>query len=154
MRTDSSVLALLDTNVLVYAEQRRQPQHEAAKLLRDRALTGELSACTCPQVLSEFFAVVTRFGDVRLSSQEATDQVKKYHRSKRLVKIYPGRNIVERMLELLETHPVTGLDIHDLRLVATMLENGVTRIYTFNVRDFAPFSEIEVLTPPEPTLAL
>lgn len=152
MKTNPADLALLDTNILVYAEQRRQPQHEAAKMLRDRALRGEIPACISPQVLSEFFAVITRFGGAPLSPQEAVDEVKKYYRAKRLIKIYPGTNIIERVLALLEAHPVTGLNIHDLHLVATMLENGVTRIYTFNVRHFAPFSEIEVLTPPEPAL--
>ncbi len=32
-------------------------------------------------------------------------------------------------------------------LVATMLVNGVRKIYTFNVSDFEAFDEIEVLTP-------
>ena len=119
-------------------------------------MTGEISACISPQVLSEFFAVVTNRRRVSstLTQQEATDQIRKYYESEGLAIIYPGTRIVERMLSLLERYAVTGPYIHDLRLVATMLENGVTRIYTFNVRDFAPFSEIDVLTPPEPTLTL
>ncbi len=35
----------------------------------------------------------------------------------------------------------------DIQLVATMLGNGITRIYTFNRNDFAPFAELEVLAP-------
>lgn len=33
-----------------------------------------------------------------------------------------------------------------------MLGNGVTRIYTYNTADFAPFGEIEALIPPDPEL--
>ena len=148
---NKSALALLDTNVLVYAEQDMSPHHGASKSLRDRVLTGEVAACISPQVLNEFFAIATnpRRVDQALSVQEAIDQVKKYYRAKRLIKIYPGTNIIERVISLLETRPVSGADIHDLHLVATILENDVTRIYTYNAADFAHISEIEVLNPEE-----
>ncbi len=151
---NNAAIALLDTNVLIYAEQDMSPHYEASKSLRDRALTGEVPACVSPQVLNEFFAVVTNPHrvDDPLTVQEAIDQMRKYYQAKRLVKIYSGPTIIERELALLESHPVSGADIHDLHLVATMLENGVTRIYTFNTKDFVPFSEIEVLTPPKPAL--
>ncbi len=149
---NNAALALLDANVLIYAEQDMSPHYDASKSLRDRALTGEISACVSPQVLNEFFAVVTNRHrvDEPLTVPEAIDQIRKYYRAKRLVKIYPGPTIIERMLALLETHPVSGRDIHDLHLIATMLENGVTKVYTFNTKDFTPFSEIEILTPPQP----
>ena len=145
-------LVLLDANVLIYAEQDKSSYYEASKLLRDRALTGAIAACVSPQVLNEFYAVVTnpRRVDDPLSAREAVDQIRKYYRAKRLVKIFPGPTIIKRELELLAAHPVAGPDIHDLHLVATMLENDIARISTFNIQDFAPFSEIETLTPPEP----
>ena len=60
MMNSADGLALLDTNILVYATQEDSPQHAQAKSLRDRALTGEISACISPQVLSEFFVTITR----------------------------------------------------------------------------------------------
>jgi hypothetical protein len=44
-------------------------------------------------------------------------------------------------------HPATRGKIFDLQLVATMLGNGVRKIYTLNRSDFEPFDEIEVLVP-------
>jgi predicted nucleic acid-binding protein len=38
-------------------------------------------------------------------------------------------------------------ELFDLFLVATMVANGVTRIYTYNHQHFARFAGIEVLTP-------
>ncbi len=35
-------------------------------------------------------------------------------------------------------------------LCVTMLANGVKRIYTFNVKDFRPFPEIEAIEPKAP----
>jgi hypothetical protein len=43
--------------------------------------------------------------------------------------------------------PVAGADVFDLQLVATMLANGVSRIYTFNGADFEVFQELTVATP-------
>jgi predicted nucleic acid-binding protein len=48
---------------------------------------------------------------------------------------------------LLRRRPVTGGDIFDLQIVATMQANGVQRIYTFNVADFEVFPELAVVIP-------
>jgi predicted nucleic acid-binding protein len=42
---------------------------------------------------------------------------------------------------------VTGGDVLDLQIVATMQANGVQRIYTFNTADFAVFPETLNVTP-------
>ncbi len=51
---------LIDTNVLVYAYDRSEPekQRRAVRVLDNLARTGE--GCLCTQVLSEFFVNVTR----------------------------------------------------------------------------------------------
>jgi hypothetical protein len=45
---------------------------------------------------------------------------------------------------------VTNRKIFDAQLVATMLAHSVRRIYTFNVSDFSPFAEIEIIEPRAP----
>ena len=50
-------------------------------------------------------------------------------------------------MQLLQRRPVSGADVFDLQIVATMLANGIPRIYTFNVDDFTVFSELTVTTP-------
>jgi len=49
-------------------------------------------------------------------------------------------------MQLLQRHPVTGGDVFDLQIVATMQANGINRIYTFNTDDFKVFTELVVLT--------
>jgi predicted nucleic acid-binding protein len=39
-------------------------------------------------------------------------------------------------MQLLQRHPVTGGNVFDLQIVATMQANGINRIYTFNSNDF------------------
>jgi len=40
-----------------------------------------------------------------------------------------------------------GAGVFDLQTVATILANGVQRIYTFNPRDFQVFAELAAVTP-------
>jgi predicted nucleic acid-binding protein len=54
---------------------------------------------------------------------------------------------IDRLLDLLRRHPVTGGDVFDLQIVATMQANGVERIYTFNTADFGAFPELSIVTP-------
>ena len=58
----------------------------------------------------------------------------------------PAHTVVAWM-ELPRRHPVTGGDVFDLQIVATMQANGVQRIYTFNAHDFEVFPELTVVTP-------
>ena len=45
-------------------------------------------------------------------------------------------------MDLLKRRRVTGSSVFDLQIVATMLANGVNRIYTDNSDDFEVFSEL------------
>ena len=58
----------------------------------------------------------------------------------------PARAVAGWM-QLLQRHPVTGANVFDLQIVATMQANGINRIYTFNSDDFNVFPELVVLTP-------
>lgn len=57
------------------------------------------------------------------------------------------QDLVTRWTALLRQYPVTEAKVFDTQLVANMLGNGVTRIYTFNTTDFQGFPGIQVLTP-------
>ena len=52
-------MILLDANVLVYAVNADAPQHNATRAILDAALAGTIPGALVPQVLLEFFAVVT-----------------------------------------------------------------------------------------------
>jgi predicted nucleic acid-binding protein len=44
-------------------------------------------------------------------------------------------------------HRVSGVHVHDAKLVAAMIVHGIDQILTFNVDDFARYSEIQVVHP-------
>ena len=145
---------LLDTNVLVYAADSTSPHHHLSRTLRDRGTRGEIALCITPQVLSEYFAVITHPGRVQSprSPAEAMAEVERYSQTENLRMIYPGENLIAQMISLFHRYSVSRQQIFDLQLVATMLSNDVTCLCTYNVDHFAHYSEIQSLTPEDPRL--
>ena len=135
----------LDTNILVYAADRSSPLHAQAVEIRDRAAAERESVCLCFPVLLEFFAVITCPSRVRhpLSTEEAWQEVNVYLNAFRM--LYPNEGTWRRLSDLLMRYGIARQGVFDALIVALMLQHGVTGIYTANRRDFARFSEIEVL---------
>lgn len=143
-------LALVDTNVLVYATDATSAFHEASKRLRDQGFQGAIPLAISPQILMEFFAVITdprRVTNPR-SPEEARAEVEKYVRATTIRTIHHSADILDRVLTLLQQYPhVSRQQIFDLFLVATMEANDVHRIYTYNQQHFTRFQGIDVRTP-------
>lgn len=141
--------ALLDANILIYAHQSLSEFHSKSRALLEKGLKGETALCICPQVLYEFYAVITDPKRVTnpTSAKEAIAEIEKYLKVENVSKIYPGHGIMEKTIDLVKRHEITKQKVFDLQLVATMLLNDVTRLYTFNQADFSEFKEIKVLTP-------
>jgi predicted nucleic acid-binding protein len=53
----------------------------------------------------------------------------------------------EEWRKLLVTHSVSGVQVHDARLVAAMRVDNVNRILTFNDKDFARYTDIQAIHP-------
>jgi predicted nucleic acid-binding protein len=141
--------ALLDSNVIVYAADKASPYHKVSKSLRDKGVKGEVFLCVCPQVLIEFFAIVTDPKRVKkpISSSQAIKEVEKYFIAPNILKIFPNALSFKKLIELAKKYKVKKQEIFDLKLVATMLSNGINKIYTFNFQDFSKFREIQTLIP-------
>ena len=142
---------MLDTNVLVYAFDRQSTFHEASRALLARAADekSQNRYSVTPQVLAEFFAVVTNPRRVQnpRTPQEALDAIEQLTALPRLSVLAIPVDVVARWIALARRHEVRCSGVFDLQLVATMLANGVRKIYTFDRSHFEHFNEIEVATP-------
>jgi predicted nucleic acid-binding protein len=49
--------------------------------------------------------------------------------------------------QLVQTHKVSGVAVHDARLMSVMLAQGVSTVVTLNERDFRRYPGISILTP-------
>jgi hypothetical protein len=141
---------LIDANVLVYALDADAPQHAASRALLESARATSTAVYVTLQTLCEFYSVVTNARRVS-KPRSAADALSAISGLLSFVHVLPVPAItVDGLVDLLRRRPVTGGDVFDLHLVATMKANGILRIYTFNREDFEPFSELEVLEPLHP----
>ena len=136
---------LVDTNVLLRLAISTHPFHlatrRAIKPLRDR---GEsISAST--QNFIEAWNVATRpldrngFG---LSPSQADRLLRQLETA--FPRLSEPADTYDRWRELVVRFGVSGVQVHDARLVAVMLCNGVSSILTFNTRDFERYAEIGI----------
>lgn len=140
---------VLDANILAYAVNADAPQHAASRALLEAARDPSIALYVTSQILCEFYSLITNPRRVAVASSptEALGMIS-------AMLAFPGLHVlptparaVVGWMELLRRHPVTGGDVFDLQIVATMQANGVQRIYTFNTGDFQVFPELTVVTP-------
>ncbi|PIV39180.1 MAG: hypothetical protein COS29_04010, partial [Candidatus Omnitrophica bacterium CG02_land_8_20_14_3_00__42_8] len=146
-------MVLLDTNILVYAADVDSEVFVKAKEIRDKAVNGELEACVSLQNLAEFYSAVTSSKQVEkpLTPREAKGEVIKYILCPMLKKVDVKSSTISLAMDLAEKYGITKQNIYDTQLVATMIENNITKIFARNVGDFSIFTEIESENPLEVT---
>lgn len=142
-------MILIDTDVLVYAINLDAPQHEAARAFIEAARAGRWRCALVPQVLLEFFAVVTdgRRVAVPLAPETALEQVAAWRAIFPVIEV--GKKALDYLPEVLAEKPVKGGGIFDAWLVAQMRAAGMETICTYNPGDFTGYKGIRPVGPEE-----
>ena len=144
----AGTLYLIDSNILI---RWVQPEGLEFRLVRRAIQTLEEMddvPCYTSQNLGEFWNVLTRPAQRNgygLSPENAMLRATKVEAKFRLLSDSLATHNEWR--NLLVSHRVSGVQVHDARLVAAMHVYGVKRILTFNTRDFARYDDIEAVTP-------
>ena len=140
---------VLDANILAYAVNADAPQHAASRALLDAAGDPSVTLYVTSQILCELYSLITNPRRVAVvsSSAEALSIISAMLALPGLYVLPTPARAVAGWMQLLQRRPVTGGDVFDLQIVATMQANGIQRIYTFNIDDFKVFPELAVLTP-------
>ena len=128
---------LVDTNVLLrFADQNHSFHANIRSAVRTLRANGH-SLCCAPQNFVEFWNVATRpidrngFG----LTPEKADRLLRL--TERLFPLLPDSPAVYReWRRLVVSFRVSGIQVHDARIVAAMLVHGVTHILTLNTIDF------------------
>ncbi len=136
----------------LYAINRTSPSYLAARHLREQAQLEDAGFCIATQILTEFYSTVTnpRRFNPPLTVEQAAQEVENIKTLAGVIRLPLPLDVADLWLSLVRQYRVSRSDIYDTLLVATMLENQVRRIYTFNVDDFRLYPDIEVLVPPAP----
>lgn len=140
-------MILLDTNILVYAVNTSSEQHEMCRRLMDAASSKKLNGAVFPQMLLEFYAVVTdkRRFPRPLNVETAWQQIDAYRSF--LTVIDTGFKSFELLKDI--SADTVGPDIFDANIKAQMKYSGITVICTYNKKDFSGDGWILPQTPDE-----
>ncbi|MEA2090696.1 MAG: PIN domain-containing protein [Thermoproteota archaeon] len=140
---------LLDTNILVHSYNRASLYQKRASDVVRKAVRGEIEACIAPQILYEFFAVVTDRKRVEhpLSVDEAVDICLDLWECRGIEKVNPTRMAQKEVFKFTKQLKLSKGEIFDCVLAVTAKENDVEMIYTENVDDFKAYSFLKVSNP-------
>lgn len=141
-------LVLVDSNVLIRWLQPRDSAFSAIEASIARLAQSGAILCYTSQNLGEFWNVPTRpaaRNGYGMTPEEADRQARQVEARFRL--LTDSLAVHEEWRRLLLEYSVSGVQVHDAKLVAAMRVHGVRRILTLNKSDFARFEGIEAVHP-------
>lgn len=136
----------VDTNILVYAHREDSPFHaQALATMLDLANGSARWAIPWP-CLHEFIAIVThpRIFDPPSPLETALEAMRRWIESPRCEMIGEGPGYFDLLRGMAASAQVAGPMIHDARVAAICLHNGVTELVTCD-RDFSRFAGLKTL---------
>lgn len=132
---------LLDTNVLLRYVQPNDPDHGLSVTALDRLFDRGEEVCLVAQNLIEFWNVATRpstHNGLGLSVAQAQLQLQALEAIFTVRPETPG--LYAKWRHLVITYGISGVQVHDTRLVAAMQLQGISHLLTFNGRHFSRFA--------------
>lgn len=139
---------LLDSNILIRWVQPGDPGSATVVSAIDALLLAKAELFYVSQNLGEFCNAVTRpvnrngYG----FSPAWADRLARIFESQ--IEMLPDLPEVHReWRRILVDYRVSGVQVHDARLIAAMLVHGVTHILTFDAKDFSRFDKIDAVHP-------
>ena len=141
--------SLIDTNILVYANNRDSEFHSVCKSIVTDSIKGDVQAVIALQNLIELYAIITdkRRVERPLTPKKAKDLIEYYEGNGNIRIIAPLPQTLRTVIKLIDKHKPKSQSVFDYFLVATMLDNDVHSIYTANDKDFKHFKGISVINP-------
>jgi len=140
---------LLDTNILVHAYNKASPHQKKASNVIKKAVQGEIEAYLAPQILYEFFAVVTNPKRVEhpMPVDEAADLCVDLWECREIEKANSTPVVPKEVFKLAKELKLSRGGVFDCVLAVTAKENKIEAIYTENVDDFKNYVFIKTLNP-------
>ena len=140
------MLYLVDTNVLLRFADREHSLHSKVRAaVRTLRAEGHSLRAT-PQNCVEFWNVATRPIDKNGFGLLPADADRLLRLVERLFPVLPDSPAVyPQWRQLVVLYDVSGVQVHDARLVAAMMVHSVTHILTFNVTDFVRYAALGIV---------
>jgi predicted nucleic acid-binding protein len=140
---------LVDTNLFVTAANPRDAACDRANQALQAAAQSQPRACISGQIIREFYTAVTRPIVVNGLGWTATEAVAAAENMIARFDFLPDTpDVATRLLWLAGKYGVSGKQIHDANIVATLLAHGEKKLLTLNTEDFARYADvIDIIQP-------
>jgi predicted nucleic acid-binding protein len=139
---------LLDTNILLRLSEKYGKEFRLIRLVLNSLTEKQIRLFYTSQNLIEFWNVSTRPVERNghgLSVNEADAEARGIEAAFELL---PDRETIHsEWRRLVVSYGVSGVKVHDARLVACMKTHGITHLLTLNNWDFARYKEIAAVHP-------
>lgn len=138
----------LDTNILVYAHREDSTHHAAARSVVEGLAHGDDRFAIPWPCVHEFLAIAThpRIYAPPSGTDVALAAVRALAGLPHAVTIGEASDHVERLTTLLTAGRIQGPKVHDARVAAICLANGVSELWTTD-RDFSFFPALKTRNP-------
>jgi predicted nucleic acid-binding protein len=140
---------LFDTNCFLRLAENNSPERTIVLNALRKLRAGREDICCTPQIIAEFWNVCTRpvtaRGGLGLSvaqTERKTNLIQKHFRL-----LTDNFNTFTEWRNLVSTYQVTGVQVHDTKLAASMIVHKIQFLVTFNERDLQRFPMITVVNP-------
>jgi predicted nucleic acid-binding protein len=139
---------LVDTNILLRAARRSDPQHKLIVTALASLANAETTFHYTHQNIAELWNVMTRPVDSNgfgLNVSEAESEVRLIEGGMNLLS--DSEAVYQEWRKIVVEYAVLGVQVHDARLVAAMRVHGVRHILTLNESDFKRYGGITAVHP-------
>lgn len=138
---------LIDTNILLYAEDANSPFNTVAKTWLDEQLNGDIPICFCWTILNAFIRIATntRVFEHPLSLEMACNIVQNWLDQPSVSLIYPTENHWKILRPLLIKNQASANLVTDAHLAVLAMTHGCT-LYSTD-QDFSRFSPLKWKNP-------
>lgn len=134
----------IDTNILVYAQDRKSPFYERSRSLFEQVINGSLEMVVAQQVILEAHSVFIKV--YKRSPKEIVLLVGAIVSNFRISVVCPLPTTLHRFGDLLSSTSSSN-DVYDIYLASTLLDNGITQLITANEQDFRGIAGFRVVNP-------
>lgn len=143
------MLWLFDTNIFLRLAEKNSPLRQVILQMILVLRSRNDVICYTPQILSEFWNVcsrpVTARGGLGLSLAETDRKVSLIEKHFRLLP--DNLATFQEWRKIVRDFGISGVQVHDAKLVASMTAYDVANLVTLNAKDFKRFPQIRAIEP-------
>lgn len=144
--TPESERVFVDTNVLIYStfEDFEPEKHVQCTNILDKLIRSGTTLFISSQILREFFAISTNQNIFKkpLTYKQAVEKMKEF--VARFTMVHEKESTINVLIALIVKYAASRQQIHDMNIVATMVDNDINHLFSYNVKDFKQISEIHL----------